>query len=50
MIGHVGGVPIEELLLPFLASSATMLAVAAKVAFGTATRRERQSTQERSSQ
>ena len=39
MIGHVGGAPIEELLLPFLATSGTMLVVAAKVTFTRATRR-----------
>jgi hypothetical protein len=41
MIGHVGGAPIEELLLPFLASSGTMLVVAAKVTFGKAAKREK---------
>jgi hypothetical protein len=50
MIGYVGGVPIEELLLPFLASSATMLVVAAKVALSRATRHARQFTQDRRSQ
>jgi hypothetical protein len=39
VIGHVGGAPIEELLLPFLASSGTVLVIAAKVAFSRATKR-----------
>ena len=39
MIGHVGGAPIEELLLPFLATSGTMLVVAAKVTFSKAAKR-----------
>ena len=39
MIGHVGGAPIEELLLPFLATSAPMLMVAAKITFSRAAKR-----------
>jgi len=41
VIGHVGGAPIEELLLPFLASSATMVVIAAKVTFSRATKRRK---------
>jgi hypothetical protein len=37
-IAHVAGAPVEELLLPFLATSGTMFLVAARVAF-TRTRR-----------
>ena len=37
MIGHVGGIPIEELLLPFLAGSGTMLWVAVRARFARAT-------------
>ena len=39
MIGHLGGAPIEELLLPVLASSGAMLVIAAKVTFSRATKR-----------
>ena len=39
MIGHVGGAPIEELLLPLLATSGTTLVVAAKVTFSRAVKR-----------
>jgi hypothetical protein len=42
MIGHIGGVPIEEFLLPFLVSTGTVLLAAAKGMFSrTATRGRR---------
>lgn len=44
LMGHIGGAPIEELLLPFLATSGTMLVVAARVTFTRATKRSMNDT------
>ena len=33
VIAHVGGAPVEELLLPFLTTGGTMLLVAVRLAF-----------------
>lgn len=41
MTGHIGGAPIEELLVPFLASSGTLLLLAAKATFSRAAKRAR---------
>jgi hypothetical protein len=32
-IAHVGGAPVEEVLLPFMTTGGTMLLVAARLAF-----------------
>jgi hypothetical protein len=41
MTAHVGGAPVEEMLLPFLFTSGPLLVVAARAAFSRATRRTR---------
>jgi hypothetical protein len=39
VIAHVGGAPVEETLLPFLATSGSMFFLAARLAFARARRK-----------
>jgi hypothetical protein len=46
MIAHVAGAPVEELLIPFLATGGTMFLVAARLGFTRALRKPPRSERE----